>query len=113
MTRLFYPVALAALVAGCGGGANRTVTNPLILPPDYGSPSSPARASTGQCSNQGLERFTGKLGTGTTGAEMLGVSGARTIRWVQPGQAVTMEFNPQRLTVYLAPGFVIQRAACG
>jgi hypothetical protein len=44
---------------------------------------------------------------------MLQVSGARTIRWVQPGMMVTMEFSAQRLTVQLARGNVIERATCG
>ena len=114
MTRFFYAAALAALLTACGSGPHPGASNPLILPPAYGTPSAPAQgAGTGQCANQGLERFTGQLGTGATGAEMLRVSGAQTIRWVQPGQVVTMEFDPQRLTVHLAAGFVIQRAACG
>ena len=114
MTKFLYAAALAALVTACGRGPHPGATNPLIMPPAYGTPSAPsAAAGDGQCSNQGLDRFIGQLGTGAKAAEMLRVSGARTIRWVHPGQVVTMEFNPQRLTVHLAAGFVIQRAACG
>ncbi|HYI42137.1 MAG TPA: I78 family peptidase inhibitor [Sphingomicrobium sp.] len=115
MIKFLSTAALALVLTACGSGNSRTVTNPLILPPAYGTPSQPvqASASTRECSNSGLDRFRGQPGTSATGSEMLRVSGAQTIRWVQPGQAVTMDFSPQRLTVYLAKGSVIDRANCG
>ena len=115
MTKIVYAAALAALLSACGAGTHPGASNPLILPPAYGTPSAPvqAAAGTGECSNQGLDRFKGQVGTSASGSEMLRVSGAKTLRWVQPGQAVTMDFSPQRLTVHLGPGFVIQRAVCG
>ncbi|MBA2770770.1 MAG: peptidase inhibitor I78 [Sphingomonas sp.] len=124
MTRLLHVAALAALLAACGSRTPPGARNPLILPPDYGTPSQPAQpgrvappvqgAPTGrECANQGLDRFRGQVATAAVGSEMLQVSGARTIRWVQPGMMVTMDFSPQRLTVHLAAGNVIERATCG
>lgn len=121
MTRFVHVAALAALLAACGSRTPPGASNPLILPPEYGTPSQPATVappvqvtpSGRECANQGLERFKGQVATAPVGSEMLQVSGARTIRWVQPGMMVTMEFNPQRLTVHLAPGNVIERATCG
>ena len=116
MTRFLYAAALAALVAGCGRTPHPGLTNPLILPPAYGTPSRPVEgnaATTGQCRNTNLARFRGQPATALTGTQMLQASGARTIRWVHPGSAVTMDFSPQRLTVYLAKGLVIDRASCG
>ena len=115
MTKALHVAALAMLLAACGSRANPGATNPLILPPAYGTPAAPASttASDGTCRNVSLDRFNGRIGNAATGAEMLRLSGARTIRWVQPGQMVTMDYNPQRLTVHLATGFVIQRASCG
>lgn len=115
MTKALTVAALAMLLAACGSRANPGATNPLILPPAYGTPSAPASAvpNDGKCRNVSLDSFTGRIGNAATGAEMLRLTGARTIRWVQPGQMVTMEFNPQRLTVHLATGFIIQRASCG
>ena len=115
MTRFLQAAALALVLTACGSRTHPGASNPLILPPAYGTPSAPVQAApaAGECNNAGLARFTGQAGTAASGAEMLRVSGARVIRWVQPGQMVTMDYSPQRLTVHLAAGNVIQRAACG
>ncbi|MBA3526363.1 MAG: I78 family peptidase inhibitor [Pseudomonadota bacterium] len=119
MTRFLHVAALAALLAACGSGPHPGARNPLILPPAYGTPSAPAQvapaaaAPGAECNNAGLDRFAGQPATAASGSEMLRVSRARTIRWVRPGMMITMDFNPQRLTVYLARGNVIQRASCG
>ena len=39
--------------------------------------------------------------------------GARTLRWVGYGMAVTMDFSPHRLTVYLDKANRVERASCG
>ncbi len=117
MTRFLNVAALAVLVAACGSRTNPGAENPLILPPAYGTPSAPVQAAPAaagrECNGAGLARFTGQAANAASGAEMLRVSGARTMRWVQPGMMVTMDFSPQRLTVYLARGNVIERANCG
>ena len=115
MTRFLQAAAVAMLVSACGSGPHPGATNPLILPPAYGTPSAPVQAApaAGECNNAGLARFTGQVGTGALGAEMLRASGAKVIRWVHRGTAVTMDYSPQRLTVHLTAGNVIQRAACG
>ena len=114
MTKFIYAAAFAALLSACGSRPHPGASNPLILPPAYGTPSAPIQASgPGECKNTGLERFGGQAGTSATASEMLRVSGARTVRWVQPGQMVTMDYSPQRLTVHLAAGNVIERATCG
>jgi hypothetical protein len=65
------------------------------------------------CRGEGLERFVGQAATQEIGAEMLRVSGARTLRWVSPGMAVTMDFREDRLTVYLDAANRIERSNCG
>jgi hypothetical protein len=44
---------------------------------------------------------------------MLRASGARIIRWVPLGGAVTMDFSPVRLTVQLDANNRVQSANCG
>jgi hypothetical protein len=66
-----------------------------------------------ECQAAGLERFVGQAVTSETGAEILRVSRAARIRWVQPGQMVTMEFRADRVTVHLAAGNRIERVNCG
>jgi hypothetical protein len=65
------------------------------------------------CNNSGLDRFVGQPATSEVGAEMLRASGARIIRWVRPGQAITMEFSAERLTVHLDANGRVERASCG
>jgi hypothetical protein len=65
------------------------------------------------CRPDGLGRFVGQPATQALGAEMLRVSGARTLRWVGHGMMITMEFSPERLTVHLTADNRVERANCG
>ena len=67
----------------------------------------------GLCRSDGLEQFHGRVASVELGRELQRVSGARLIRWVLPGMAVTMDFSPHRLTVQLGVGNVVERASCG
>jgi hypothetical protein len=73
----------------------------------------PSAQFQGQCRTEGLAAFAGREATSDVGAEILRVSGASTLQWVQPGMMVTMEFRADRVRVWLAPGNRIERAACG
>jgi len=66
-----------------------------------------------ECQASGLERFVGQQATSDIGADILRTSNAAKIRWVQPGQMVTMEYRADRVTVYLASGNRIDRVNCG
>jgi hypothetical protein len=70
-------------------------------------------AGAGECSNDGLERFTGQTLTAEMGAEMLKVSRAQTLRWSGPGMAMTMDFRQDRLTVSYDDKMVITSVRCG
>ena len=65
------------------------------------------------CRNTGLERFVGRQATQQLGREMLTSTGAKVLRWVSPGQMVTMEFRSDRLTIHIDGQGRVQRAACG
>jgi hypothetical protein len=65
------------------------------------------------CRNEGLDRFVGREATSELGSEMLVASGARTLRWVQFGAMITMDFSASRLTVRLDPQGRIASATCG
>ena len=70
-------------------------------------------APPGTCRNEGLAQFTGQAASQELGQRMLAASGARAIRWVAHGMMVTMEFSPDRLTVYLDQSNRVERASCG
>jgi len=43
---------------------------------------------------------------------MLAATGATILRWVPPRTAVTMDFNPSRLTVSYDDDYVITKVSC-
>lgn len=65
------------------------------------------------CAADQLDRFKGRPASQALGAELLAASGAKTLRWVQPGMAVTMDFRPDRVTVELDAKQQVVRATCG
>ena len=67
----------------------------------------------GTCRNDSLAQFIGQPASQDLGARMLAASGAKIIRWVPKGGAVTMDFNPSRLTVQLDGSTRGESANCG
>lgn len=65
------------------------------------------------CRGETLAQFVGQPASQELGARMLRASGARTIRWVPKGGAVTMDFSPTRLTVQLDSANRVETANCG
>ena len=51
--------------------------------------------------------------TAASGAELMRLSGARTLRWVPPRSAVTMDYRADRLTVSYDDNYTIVRISCG
>ena len=78
--------------------------------PNGDSQMSPAAPST--CRSDALAAFTGRQRSAALATEMLKVTGAKTIRWVGPGEMVTMDFRDDRLTVYLDTAGRVERAGC-
>lgn len=93
--------ALAFALAGCG-----------VLPPIGPIPSD--GAPPGTCNPERLpRRLIGRAGTPELGAEAQRRSGAARLRWIRPGDMVTMEFSPQRLNIHLDSLERVQRLTCG
>lgn len=95
-------LAVTSLIAACS----------TVSPAE---PEIPVRGATPgfTCRNQGLDVFVGQVATPEVGAQLLRASGARVIRWVQPGMMVTMDYREDRLTVRLASSNRIVTANCG
>ena len=94
-------VSLAALAALAGCAA----TTP---PPD----GPPVRDPEGSCRAEPGQRFIGTRATAEIGGQMLAATGATILRWVPPRTAVTMDFNPSRLTVSYDDAMVITTVSC-
>jgi hypothetical protein len=69
--------------------------------------------SEGSCRSEPLGQFVGQPASEALGARMLAASGAKVIRWVPKGGAVTMDFSPNRLTVQLDGANRVEAANCG
>ncbi len=65
------------------------------------------------CEAAGLERYVGQTATAETGAAILSESGARVLRWIPHGSAVTMDFSEQRVNIRLTPDNRIEAVTCG
>src|SRR3712207_907345 len=65
------------------------------------------------CSERGLEQFIGQPATPGVGAEILRVSGAKTLRWIPQGGAVTMDLRSDRVNARLDSQNRIESVGCG
>ena len=74
----------------------------------------PVRGETpgSTCNNSNIQQFVGRQATSELAAEMQRVSGAAIVRWVPQGTMITMEYRPDRLTVYLDASNRVERISC-
>lgn len=77
------------------------------------SPPGNSEPTGGVCLSEALGQFIGRRASAQLGSDMLRASGARVIRWVPLGGAVTMDFSPARLTVQLDGANRVQSLTCG
>ena len=99
MRSLVIAALPALLLAGCGAQT----------PPSEEMPAMPA----GECSAASALALKGQKATAELGAELLRRTGARHLRWVPPGMAVTMDYRADRLTVGYDDAYTIVRISCG
>ena len=98
---------LPALAALALGGCAR------VAPPPAADPTPVHGVTPGYiCSNTNLQQFVGQTQSADLEAQLLRVSGAKTVRWVPQGTAVTMEFRSDRLTVFLDAQNKVERLSC-
>jgi len=67
----------------------------------------------GNCHAEGLERYVGQVGSAENGAFILRESGAKTLRWIPHGSAITMDYSEQRVNVRLDLQNRIEGVTCG
>ena len=76
-------------------------------------PAEPAVGPGGRCDASGLGNLVGREASDALGAEALRRSGARMLRWIRPGDIVTMDYSEQRLNIHLDARNRAERFACG
>jgi hypothetical protein len=67
----------------------------------------------GECRNEPLAQFAGQEASQQLGADILRASGAKALQWINPGQAVTMDFRSERVRVTLDASGRVESARCG
>lgn len=65
------------------------------------------------CSITNLGGLVGQQATQRLGTEALRISNARTIRWIRPGDAVTMDYRLDRLNILLDGANAVASFNCG
>ncbi len=71
------------------------------------------QAGAGRCNAAKVARFTGALATSDLGTTILRESRARTMRWIAPGTAVTMDYRGDRVNVRLDGRNFVTGVDCG
>lgn len=104
MIRLLLPVAALACAA-C------TPQAPVQEHPQATEIAPPA-VPAGTCAQNGPATLVGKTRSEAVAAEALRLSGARTLRWIEPGMAVTMDYREDRLNLYVDAQVKIERTSC-
>lgn len=93
-----------------------TLTGLLLLGLLAGCSSSPSdntQASGGDCNVSHLQDMLGQQVTGKLVDTLKEKSNASALRVLAPGDAATMDFNPQRLNIDIDESEVIVRLSCG
>ena len=104
MIRSLLPVAALACAACTQGPSQQEHPQTSEIAP----PAVPA----GTCTKDGLATLIGKTRSEAVAAEALRISGAKTLRWIEPGMAVTMDYREDRLNLHLDAQGKIERTGC-
>lgn len=111
MTRTLVILTAAALLGGCAvnpfrhhSEARATVPPAPIV--DVTQPGAVCRLDT-------LKVLEGRPGSAVLAAQALDLSGARIVRWMRPGDIVTMDFRADRLNIKLTRQNLVKSFACG
>lgn len=72
-----------------------------------------ATASTGTCNAEPAQSYLGKPANDANIEAAFKASGAKTMRSIKPGQAVTMDYREDRVNVYQDASSTIERIGCG
>ena len=66
-----------------------------------------------RCNAEAIRDLIGRPASEELGAEALRRSGSRRLRWIRPGDMVTMDYSPERLNVRLDAQNRVESFTCG
>ena len=67
----------------------------------------------GECNAAPAQPFVGKLSTPERNVEIQRLTGSQSLRWIGPGQAVTMDYRPDRVNVFYDEQKFVTQISCG
>jgi len=85
----------------------------LTLAACASQPATDAVASGGTCNAEPAQSYVGKPASDANVQAAFKASGAKTMRSIKPGQAVTMDYREDRLNVSQDASGNIERISCG
>ena len=69
--------------------------------------------SGARCDGSRAQALVGRPATAELGAEALRLTGSRALRWIRPGDMVTMDYREDRLNIHLDAQNRVARLQCG
>jgi Peptidase inhibitor I78 family len=73
----------------------------------------PGQVGVGECSAEAAQSLIGQPGTAETAQKAMALTKSKTMRWLRPGMAVTMDYRSDRLNITLDDQNLITRIGCG
>jgi len=110
MRRLTVAALMLATLGGCAiwpfnhGRRAASASAPVVAP-------EPANGMV--CRPDLLKVLVGRPGSAVLASQALDLSGARTVRWLRPGDMATMDYRLDRVTIKLTRGNIVKSLACG
>ena len=102
--RILAPLSIFALAA-CTSPAQQAPTT---------FESAPVEETTGySCAAESVQYAIGQKTSAEFGSKLVKESGSRTLRWMPPRSAATMDYRPDRLNIAYDDNMVITRINCG
>lgn len=88
-------------------------TEPAREAPYTTTPVPEKEAGGFECSAEAAQYAVGQKTSVELASELMKKTGARTLRWMPPRTAVTMDFRTDRLNIEYDDAMVITRVSCG
>lgn len=103
-------LALSSLLAACTSAVDLDAPRSASI---SGTSSSMLSTSEYRCDADPAQRLVGQNYKSDLEQEALALSGSRTVRTLRPRQAITMEYNPERINLRLDERDIITSVGCG
>lgn len=99
MRKLMLAVAVPFVLGACVSAPKDAAPEPM---PDMA-----------ECNAAPAQAFVGKLSTPERNVEIQRLTGSRTLRWIGPGIAVTMDYRMDRVNVFYDEQKFVTQISCG